>query len=129
MIRNFTDITNATDSGHKSAVRALQAWQFLIAKASNRQIIRYEHLRTMMGYADDRPLFTILAHVMELCSQWGLPPLTVIVVSSDGTPGAGFTEVPRAEFDARREAVFEYPWFTILPPTIDEFGTAHANAH
>ena len=129
MTRNFTDITNETASDHKSAVRALQAWQFLIAKASNRQTIRYEHLSTMMGYTFNPPLFPILAHVMELCSQWGLPPLTVIVVSSDGTPGAGFTEVPRAEFDARREAVFEYPWFTILPPTIDEFGTAHANAH
>src|SRR5205814_10425774 len=121
-------ITNATESGKKSAARALQAWQYLIAKASNRQIIRYESLRTMMGYSDDRPLFTILAHVMELCSQWGLPPLTVIVVNSDGTPGAGFTEIPRAEFDAQREAVFDYPWFTILPPTIDQFSAAHAHA-
>jgi len=38
----------------------LQAWQFLIARASNRRIIRYEALRHVMAYDDDRPLFSIL---------------------------------------------------------------------
>ena len=125
MPRTFTE---ATEVGRKSAVRALQAWQFLIAKAASRQIIRYKDLRVMMGYADDRPLFPILGHVMQLCSQWEIPPLTVIVVNNDGTPGSGFTEIPRNEFDAKREDVFAYDWYGIVPPTVEEFASAHAHA-
>ena len=125
MPKTFTELTNQTETGRKSAVRALQAWQYLIARASNRQIIRYEDLRHVMGYPDDRPLFTILGYVMYLCSQWKLPPLTVIVVNSDGTPGPGFTEIPRSEFDRKREDVFAYPWYEVVPPSIDDFANAY----
>ena len=126
MLQKFTDVTERTEIGGRSAVRALQAWQFLIAKASNRQIIRYEDLRRVMGYPDDRPLSRILGHVMYLCSEWGLDPLTVIVVNSDGTPGEGFTEIPRNEIDIKREQVFAYPWFEVVPPTIEELAAAYA---
>jgi hypothetical protein len=81
-----------------------------------------------MGYSDDRPLFTILGHIMHLCRAWGLPPLTVIVVNRDGTPGEGFTDVPRAEFDHWREQVFDEDWFSIVPPTIDQFHAAWREA-
>ncbi len=128
LLRRFTEVTNSTPTGRKSAVRALQAWQILIAKASNRQIIRYEHLQRLMDYPDARPLSTILTHVMHLCRAWKLPPLTVIVVNRDGTPGEGFTDVPRVEFDHWREQVFDENWFNIVPPTVDQFHAAWREA-
>jgi len=128
-VHRFTDETTKAPKGKKAAVRALQAWQFLIAKASRREIIRYEHLRLVMGYRNDRPLSTILGHVMHLCSEWRLPPLTIIVVNQDGTPGPGFTEVPRAEFDQERERVYDQDWFSIVPPSIEQFHQAWVNAH
>ena len=125
-MHTFTELTDATETGRKSSVRALQAWQFLISKAANRQIIRYEHLRRMMGYADDRPLTPILDHVMRLCESWDLPPLTAIAVNVGGVPGAGLN-VPADQLDARREEVFAYDWFGTFPPTPDEFAQARAN--
>ena len=121
MCKTFDDITNAAESGKKSSVRALQAWQYLIARASNRQLVRYGELAKIMGYSDNRPLTPILGHIMYYCSQHDLLPLTVIVVNQDGTPGEGFTETPRTEFDSTRERVFDYPWFTVFPPSPLEF--------
>jgi hypothetical protein len=62
---------------------------------------------------------------MYLCGDDKLPPLTIIVVNQDGTPGPGFTDVPREEFDRSREEVFGYDWFGLVPPTCEEFQAAH----
>jgi len=121
MYQTFDEITNAADTGKKSSVRALQAWQYLIARAANRQLVRYGELAKIMGYSDNRPLTPILGHIMYYCSQQGLLPLTIIVVNQDGTPGDGFTETPRTEFDSTRERVFDFEWFKVYPPSPSEF--------
>jgi alkylated DNA nucleotide flippase Atl1 len=97
----------------------------LIAKAHNRQIVRYDDVAQMMGYPDNRPLSGILNYIMVYCSQHALPPLTIIVVNKDGTPGPGFTETSRHEFDRKREEVFACDWYDIVPPTIEEFNEAY----
>jgi hypothetical protein len=56
MLRSFNKITEDSATGTKSAVRALQAWQFLIGKAANRQIVQYEELRILMDYPTSNPL-------------------------------------------------------------------------
>lgn len=48
----------------------------------------------------------------------------VVVTSSrnlgqPGTPGAGL--VLAGDADAQRERVYEYPWYSIYPPTEEEF--------
>src|SRR3989304_9688569 len=121
MAELFNDLVEAADTGSKAAIRALQAWQYLIAKAHNRQIIRYDEISQIMNYADNRPLSPILGHIMFYCNQQNLPPLTIIVVNQHGTPGEGFTEKARHEFDRRREEVFSFDWFGIRPPSIEEF--------
>jgi hypothetical protein len=118
-----------TNEINRSAIRALQGWQYLISKARNRQLVRYEDLAGIMGYSDNRPLFPILGHIMYYCDQEGLPPLTIIVVNDDGTPGEGFTQVPREEFDRQREETFAKDWFSIYPPTPEEFTAAWDAAH
>lgn len=121
MYKTFDQITEIADTGDKSQYRALQAWQYLIAHATNRQIVRYGELAKMMGYKGSRPLNSILWHIMYSCSQNDLPPLTIIVVNQDGKPGKGFTETPRDEVDRKREDVFEFEWYGVFPPTPSEF--------
>jgi hypothetical protein len=131
MPRRFDEVVNENpDTGeiNRSAIRALQGWQYLISKACNRQLVRYDHLRGIMGYQDNRPLFPILGHIMYYCQQEGLPPLTIIVVNEDGTPGEGFNQFERTEFDRQRERTFTYDWFAIYPPSPEEFTEAW-NAH
>jgi putative restriction endonuclease len=124
MPRTFNEVIAQNpndDEVNRSAIRALQAWQYLIPKAKNRQLVRYGELADLMGYADCRPLSSILGHIMHYCEQERLPALTIIVVNDDGTPGEGFTQVPRAQFDAHRETTFGFDWFSIYPPTPAEF--------
>ncbi|HEY9878770.1 MAG TPA: hypothetical protein V6D29_09960, partial [Leptolyngbyaceae cyanobacterium] len=116
------------ETGKKSVIRALQAWQFLIAKAQNRQVVRYDDVAKVMGYTDNRPLSQILNFIMLYCAQNSLPPLTMIVVNKDGTPGAGFTETARHELDRKREEVFSFDWYGLVPPTIDELYEAYTNS-
>ncbi len=135
-MKTFDELVNDADTGKKAVIRAVQAWQFLIAKASNRQLVRYDELANLMGYPDNRPLSSILGFIMFYCAQNSLAPLTGIVVTKDGTPGPGFTEVSHDDLDRKREEVFETPWFCISPPSIEAFenayraskGVAHHNA-
>ena len=127
MIRWFNDLTEAAGAGRKSAVRALQAWQYIIGKAAMRHIIQYNELRILMDYPTNNPLSPVLSCIMFYCQQNGLPPLTIIVVNKSGVPGEGFTAEALNDYHQRREDVFNYPWFKLVPPTIDEFKEARKN--
>lgn len=124
-MKTFDELVNEADTGKKSVIRAVQAWQYLIAKATNRQLVRYDELADLMGYPDNRPLSHILGLIMWYCAQNKLAPLTGIVVSKDGTPGPGFTEVSRDDLDRQREKVFATEWFSISPPSIEQYESAH----
>ena len=124
MLRWFTNVTEDTATGKKSAVRALQAWQYLIGKAANRQIVQYEELRILMEYPTSNPLTPVLGCIMFYCEQNDLPPLTLIVVNKFGIPGEGFTVEQIENYHQRREDVFNFPWFKLVPPTIDELNAA-----
>ncbi len=69
MPQYFDTIVSSAESGMKSAIRACQAWQYLIGKASNRQISRYEELRELMGYPTSNPLGGILGCIMSIASR------------------------------------------------------------
>ena len=124
-MKTFDELVNEADTGKKSVIRAVQAWQYLIAKATNRQLVRYDELADLMGYPDNRPLSHILGLIMWYCAQNKLAPLTGIVVNKDGTPGPGFTEVSRDDLDRQREKVFSTEWFTISPPSIEQYESAY----
>lgn len=128
MIQEFTDLVNSVRTGEKAAIRALQAWQYLIGKAYNRQIIRYSDLAILMGYKDNRPLTPILGHIMFFCAQSKIPPLTILLVNKDGTPGEGFTDADPDDFHRERERVFNFDWYGIFPPSVQEFRQAWKNA-
>jgi len=128
MVRWFDDVVEETKAGEKAAVRALQAWQYLINSAANRQIVRYEDLRKLMGYPTSNPLGSILGCIMFFCEQNDLPPLTLLVVNESGEPGGGFTAEQRKNYHRKREEVFDCEWLKMVPPTIDEFSEARKSA-
>jgi hypothetical protein len=125
----FTDVANDASTGEKSATRALQAWQYLIGDARNRRIGRYEDLRELMEYTDDRPLTTILSCIMWYCEQNDLPPLTIIVVNRFGVPGAGFSTERPENYHQRKEDVFNYQWYRMVPPTVAELREAYVRGY
>lgn len=128
MVEKFTDVVNSAGVGRKSAIRALQAWQYLIAKATNRQIVKYDELKDLMGYPTNNPLSHILGCIMRFCDQNGLPALTIIVVNKTGVPGHGFTAEEWEDYHQKREDVFNYEWYKIVPPTIEEFEAARSRS-
>jgi hypothetical protein len=124
MFRWFNQMTEEAGAGEKSAVRALQAWQYLIGKATNRQIVQYKELRILMDYQTSNPLTPALGCIMFYCEQNDLPPLTLIVVNKAGIPGEGFTVEQIEDYHQRREDVFNFPWFKLVPPTVAELSAA-----
>jgi hypothetical protein len=128
MVKYFSKVVDSANIGEKSAIRALQTWQYLIGKAFNRQTVRYGDLAKQLGYSDSRPLSPILGQIMFFCQQNELPPLTILVVNKDGTPGEGFTDADPDEFHRCREDVFNYDWYGIVPPKIKEFRKAWERA-
>jgi len=113
MVREFKD-------DHRRAARALQIWQILICKASQRQTVTYGELARMLGFGGAGVMGGMLHPLMCYCAENGLPPLTVLVVNQDtGLPGEGLTSV-RTNLHAECERVYQYNWFAIHPPTIEE---------
>ncbi|MDP9437566.1 MAG: hypothetical protein M3P49_02290 [Actinomycetota bacterium] len=110
------------DDNPTNASRALQIWQILVAKASNRQTLTYGMLAGMLGYKGAGGLGSQLQPIMRYCQQNNLPALTVLVVNKDtGLPGVGLVG---AELNAGREAVFQYELYKIYPPTVEELKAA-----
>jgi len=111
--------------GEKSTppMRALQIWQILIGCAHNRRILTYGMLAQMLGYDGSGLLAQPLGYIMNYCQQKDLPALTILVVNQDtGHPTEGLT---RADHNTHRETVFKKDWYSIIPPTPEEFEVAH----
>src|SRR5690349_10777862 len=101
--------------------RAVQAWQILVGKATNRQTITYERLAELMYRRHDAGVLNeILGHIAFYCNQHDLPPLTAIVVGKGrGTPGENIP-IDQWTVDKRREQVYGYDWYDVYPPSADE---------
>ena len=112
------------DENSTAASRGLQIWLVLIGKAGNRQIMTYGMLAGTLGFKNGAGvLANLLGHVMYYCQQNGLPPLTVLVVNQDtGLPGAGLKGI---DLNAGREEVFNFDWYSIVPPTVEQLATAY----
>ena len=102
--------------------RALQIWQILISLAHNRQIITYEGLDEIVKLGGTGVYAQTLGHIMHYCAQNDLPPLTSLVVNkSTGVSGEGLTV---SELLSKREDVYEFDWYGIFPPFINELKKA-----
>ncbi|WLE95350.1 MAG: hypothetical protein QTN59_11725 [Candidatus Electrothrix communis] len=103
--------------------RALQIWLILIGAANNRQIFTYGMVADILGYNGAGTLAHTLGHIMFYCLENELPPLTILVVNQEtGLPGDGLTG---ADLNAGRESVFNYDWYSIIPPTPEDLKNAY----
>jgi hypothetical protein len=114
-VKRFEDISTRP-------TRALQAWIVLISRARNRQTLTYSMLDELMSFGNPRALGPILDYIWAYCKVSDLPPLTILVVNKNtGVPSSGM-----GEFDfAQQESVFEFDWYSVLPPSPEELDKAH----
>jgi len=110
------------------AKRGYQIWLILIGLAHRRANITYGQLADLIGFGGALALAGPLGCIMWYCIQHKLPPLTVLVVNKDtGTPSEGLGGVD--DFDIARERVFNYSWFDLVPPTVEELRDAQLEGH
>ncbi len=93
----------------------------LIGRAKNRQSLTYSMLDDLMQFGNPRALGPTLDYILRYCMANELPPLTILVVNKNtGIPSSGM-----GNFDfAQQEAVFEYDWYGLMPPTPEELDAA-----
>jgi alkylated DNA nucleotide flippase Atl1 len=126
MAQTFDDAVGEAVTGERAALRALQIWQILISRASSSSMITYGELAEILGYGGAGVFAGILGHILHYCQQNELPPLTSIVVNQEtGLPGEGFGMRP-GRIPPRHMEVFNYNWFGLVPPTMDELKEAFA---
>lgn len=107
--------------------RAQQIWPILIAAAAERRILTYGMVAHLIGYKVSVALGEPLFHIKHWCEVNGLPPLTVIVVNKEtGKPGSGMILI---DSDIAREEVFNYAWYSLVPPTVEELKEAYKAEH
>ena len=118
MIQKFGDIRT-------NPARALQVYLILIGAAKNRQTLTYGALADMLGFQGAGVLAHILGHIMYWCHEESLPSLTSLVVNKEsGLPGPGLSAP--ADVNSERERIYEYDWYGIVPPTMEQLEAAYS---
>lgn len=96
--------------------RAAQIWAVLAWAAHNRQVLTYSILSKLTGVASVG-LGQCLEPIHEYCLENNLPPLTILVVSSDtGLPSSGFKAAE--DIPATQLQVFGYDWLEHGAPKV-----------
>jgi hypothetical protein len=123
MAKYFSAIVKETPTGQKWALRASQCWPILISKAKSQSTLTYGDLADLIGFYPNL-LCDILGHIFSFCKKNDLPPLNSIVVGkSTGIPGEG-AALKAEQVPAIQIEVFDFDWFDIIPPTIEELKEA-----
>lgn len=121
-VRRFSDHPGANN-------RVLRVWLILIRMAHARQTTSFGELAPLIGMSRTfaLPVAQYLDPIAALCYQNELPLLTALVLSANGNTPAGLATwlqrfgqtLPQAQ-----QAVFNFDWYDIFPPTPEEFGEA-----
>ena len=96
----------------------LRVWLILIGAAEHRQILRVGDVGQRAGINSSRTLARTLERIAELCRAYGLPALSTLAV--DASTGRAQSHDTDADGGALREAVFDFDWYAIRPPTDEE---------
>ena len=99
----------------------LRAYLVLIGCAADRQTVTYDALARRIKRGGPNLLAEPLALTTRWCQQHSLPALASLVVEqTTGLPAPGFVAISRDEIPHEQERVWEFDWYAILPPTIEE---------
>jgi len=103
--------------------RSMQIWILLTSATLNRKTYTYGEIAGLLGFKGAGVMAQFLAPIMWLCENNNYPPLTIIVVNQEtGLPGDGLSTIEEVNTD--REKVFNFTWFEIEPPQIEDFRQA-----
>ena len=108
----------------RASERASQIWAVLALASRNRQVLTYSLVSRLVG-VPQAGLGQLLEPIQSYCLLHKLPPLTILVVSSEtGMPGSGFiaaSDIPRVQ-----QQVFEFDWLSHGAPSPETFADAVA---
>jgi hypothetical protein len=105
-----------------NAERAAQLWPLLSFAASNRQVLTYGTVGSLIG-APAVALGQMLEPIQSYCLLRKLPALTVLVVSKEtGLPGLGFSAA--SDFGKALQRVFDHDWLKESTPNAAELEAA-----
>ncbi len=103
--------------------RSMQIWSLLICAANDRKTYTYGDIAEILGMKGAGVMAQFLGPIMWLCEDSKCPPLTVLVVNQEtGLPGDGLTTIENVNKD--RENVFNFDWFSVEPPSLEDFESA-----
>lgn len=119
------------DDERSVEARALQIYLILIGAATRRETLTYGELGPMLGHVRGGAfLAQQLGPLMAWCKRNGLPAITTLVVNKEtGLPGEGLTSVEDRDFPAEQQHVFDYDWYAIFPPTVEDLAAAREWLH
>ncbi|CAC9614933.1 hypothetical protein [uncultured Gammaproteobacteria bacterium] len=102
--------------------RSTQIWTLLVSAALSRKTYTYGDVAGILGFKGAGVMTQFLDPIMKLCENSEYPPLTVLVVNQEtGLHGEGLS-IEKVNSD--REKVFNFDWFDIEPPQIENFKEA-----
>jgi hypothetical protein len=100
---------------------ALRSYLVLIGCAADRQTVTYDDLARRVKRGGPNLLAKPLALITRWCERHDLPALASLVVErATRLPAPGFTTVGRDEIPREQERVWDFDWYAILPPAIEE---------
>jgi hypothetical protein len=106
----------------RASERASQIWAVLALASKNRQVLTYPIVSRLTGVPQPG-LGQLLEPIQSYCLLHELPPLTILVVSSEsGMPGTGFIaarDIPKVQ-----QQVFEFDWLGHGAPSPEVFAEA-----
>ena len=99
----------------------LRAYLVLMGCAADRQTVTYEDLARRINRGGPNLLARPLDLITRWCQRHSVPAIASLVVEqATGLPAPGFAAVTRDEIPHEQERVWDFDWFGILPPTIEE---------
>jgi hypothetical protein len=99
----------------------LRAYLVLIGCAADRQTVTYDALARRIKRGGPNLLAKPLAMITRWCQRHSLPAIASLVVEqATGLPAPGFAAVGKDEISSEQGRVWEFDWYSILPPTIEE---------
>jgi len=100
---------------------ALRAYLYLIGCAEDRRSVTYAELARQVKLGGLNLLAKPLDLITKYCKANELPALASLVVEqATRLPAPGFDVVSRQELPAEQERVWDYDWFAIHPPALEE---------
>ena len=99
----------------------LRAYLVLMGCAADRQTVSYDDLARRINRGGPNLLARPLDLITRWCQQHSVPAIASLVVEQGtGLPAPGFSAVSKDEIPREQERVWEFDWYGILPPTIEE---------